>query len=464
METVETTAPTGVNKLYFAAWRWHFYAGLYVVPFLLMLAVTGFFMMLFTTYLPEYGDRLSVTPAGEAMPVAEQAAAALAAVPGATGISEYIAPYGPTNPALFEVADGGEGMVIALNPYSGEVLRQTVNGDTWNLFFEKIHGTLLIGDLGDRLIEVAATLGLLMVITGVYLAWPRNGATFRQMLVPDLSGGGRGWWKSLHLVIGSWSAIIMALFLVTGLAWAGIWGNQVQAWGSFPAEKWDNVPLSDKTHLSLNGDGEKQVPWGLEQTPLPQSGSATGVAVLPEGTVLDLTAMVDLGRKLGIEGRFRVTPPGDETGVWTLAQNSMSYDGAPPTLDRTVHVDQFSGKVLADVRYAEYSVAAKAMAVGIALHEGQVGVVNFALNALFCLATVALCVSGMVMWWKRRPAGAIRLAAPPRPDQIPLTGGMIVIAVAMCLVFPVLGLIIAAIALIDLVILRSVPPLKRILS
>jgi uncharacterized iron-regulated membrane protein len=129
-----------------------------------------------------------------------------------------------------------------------------------------------------------------------------------------------------------------------------------------------------------------------------------------------------------------------------------------------VHVDQYTGKVLADARYGEYSVAAKAMAVGIALHEGQVGVVNFILNALFCLATVALCVSGIVMWWKRRPAGALRLAAPPRPDQIPLTGGMIVIAVAMCLVFPVLGLIIAAIALIDLVVLRSLPPLKRMLS
>jgi uncharacterized iron-regulated membrane protein len=68
------------------------------------------------------------------------------------------------------------------------------------------------------------------------------------------------------------------------------------------------------------------------------------------------------------------------------------------------------------------------------------------------------------MWWKRRPAGAVRLAAPPRPDQIPLTSGMIVIAVAMCLVFPVLGLTIAAIALLDLVVLRSVPPLKRMLS
>ena len=30
-----------LNPLYFAAWRWHFYAGLYVIPFLIMLSVTG---------------------------------------------------------------------------------------------------------------------------------------------------------------------------------------------------------------------------------------------------------------------------------------------------------------------------------------------------------------------------------------------------------------------------------------
>ena len=35
------------SRLYRAVWRWHFYAGLYVIPFLLMLAVTGFFGLCF---------------------------------------------------------------------------------------------------------------------------------------------------------------------------------------------------------------------------------------------------------------------------------------------------------------------------------------------------------------------------------------------------------------------------------
>ena len=458
-------ARTAASKLYFLAWRWHFYAGLFVVPFLIMLAVTGFFMMLFTTYLPEYGERIAVEPAGTALPVNELAAKAMAAVPGATGLGQYIAPYDAATPALFEVTDAGDGMVVALNPYTGEVLRQTVSGDTWNLFLEKIHGTLLIGDTGDRLIEIASSLGLLMIVTGIYLVWPRQQGGARAMLVPDLAAKGRAWWKSLHQVTGTWMSVLLVFFLVTGLAWAGIWGGKfVQAWSTFPAEKWDAVPLSDATHESLNGEGKKQVPWGLEQTPLPQSGSASGVALLPEGTVVDLAAMEVIARTIGIEGRFRVYFPGDATGVWTISQNAMSYDGASPTLDRTVHVDQYTGRVLADVRYADYAVAAKAMAVGIALHQGQLGVVSFAANALFCAATVFICVSGVVMWWKRRPEGAARLAAPPRPQEVPYAKGAILITLALSLAFPMLGLTLLAVILVDLLVLSPIPALKRALS
>jgi uncharacterized iron-regulated membrane protein len=461
----EDRANRTINRLYFAAWRWHFYAGLFVVPFLLVLAVTGFFMMLFTTYLPEYGDRIRIEPTETALSIAEQEAAALAAVPGATAITEYIAPYSAVNPALFSVADGGDGMVVAIDPYTGEVLRSTVDGATWNLFFERIHGTLMIEDTGDRILEIASSLGILLVVTGLYLVWPRQPGGMRAMVIPDLAAKGRGWWKSLHQVCGTWSAVILVFFLITGLAWAGIWGGKfVQPWSTFPAEKWDAVPLSSQDHASLNGDGEKQVPWGLEQTPLPASGSHAGVAVLPEGTVLNLSAMVELGRMIGLEGRFRVAFPSDEAGVWTLGQNSMSYDGNSPTIDRTVHVDQYTGKVLADVGYADYGLTAKAMAVGIALHEGQLGLWNFVLNALFCAAVVFTCLSGVVMWWKRRPSGAGRLAAPPVPQDVPLAKGVVLIALALSMLFPLLGLTLLAVLAFDMLVLSAVPPLKRALS
>lgn len=465
MASIETQGPSAAQKLYFAAWRWHFYAGLFVIPFLLMLAVTGFFMMLFTTYLPEYGDRLAVTPGAQVLTPEAQVQAAMAAVPGATGVTEYITPYDAETPARLTVTAEAGDMVVALNPYDGTVLRQTLDGDTWNLFFETIHGTLMIGTLGDRLIEIATGLGLVMVVTGLYLWWPRNGAGIASLLVPQLAAKGRAFWKSLHQVTGFWISIVLVFFLITGLSWAGVWGEKfVQAWSTFPAEKWDNVPLSDATHASMNHDGTKEVPWGLEQTPMPESGSAVGVQILAPGTPVTLDSIVLLGRTVGLEGRFRVAVPADDTGVWTISQDSMSYDTPDPTGDRTLHVDQFTGKVLADVRYADYGLAAKAMAVGIALHEGQMGLWNFVLNTLFCLAVVLVCVSGVVMWWVRRPAGAARLAAPPMPADVPLVKGAVVIVLALSLMFPLVGLTLAVVLALDILVVQNLPQLKRALS
>jgi uncharacterized iron-regulated membrane protein len=223
------------------------------------------------------------------------------------------------------------------------------------------------------------------------------------------------------------------------------------------------VPLSDETHAAMNHD-RKSVPWTLEQTPLPESGSLAGHDVLPPGTPLDLDGLYLLGRTAGFEGRFHIAVPTDPTGVWTLSQDSMSYDSPDPTADRTLHVDQFTGRVLADVRYADYSLPGKAMAVGIALHEGQTGLWNILLNGLFCLAVVFLCLSGIVMWWKRRPSGALRLAAPPRPEELPFWKGAAAVALALSMIFPLTGAVLIGALLLDLALLRRLPGLRRALT
>ena len=64
---------------------------------------------------------------------------------------------------------------------------------------------------------------------------------------------------------------------------------------------------------------------------------------------------------------------------------------------------------------------------------------------------------------KRRPAGA-RLGAPPRPADIPYAKGTVLITLGLSLAFPMLGLTLLAVIVLDLVILSAVPPLKRLVS
>lgn len=452
------------RRFYITAWRWHFYAGLYVAPFLMMLAVTGLIMLWTATIYGRDGEKTySVAPQASVAATSLQAEAAVREIPGQ--IVQYIAPRSAEQASLFRVNQGEASFMVAVDPYKAEVLGSWERRNGLYDLADTIHGTLMIGTLGDRLIEIAAGFGIMLVVTGLYLWWPRDGRGFGSVLVPQFSAKGRQLWKSLHLSIGFYVSLLLVVFLLSGLTWAGIWGEKfTQAWSTFPAEKWDNVPLSDKTHASMNHGGIKEVPWTLEQTPMPASRSDAGVTGTPEGQPVTLDAIVTLARTLGFDQRFQLAFPGDETAVWTIARDTMSNDSANPLMDRTVHVDQYTGRILADVGFADYGVAGKAMAAGIAFHEGDMGLWNLILVTVFCVSIIFLSVSGFVMWWKRRPKGAARLVAPTVSEPGPLwkTGAIVMLAVS--LLFPLSGAVLVAVLLLDLLVLRHIAPLKKALS
>ena len=454
-------ASSRIDAFYFAAWRWHFYAGLFVAPFLVMLAVTGLIMLWVSATSELNGERTDVAVAGDWLPASTLAESAAAAIPGGT-VTQYVEPRALGKVALFNVATDGDPMAVLVDPYTGTVVDSFVWGDNWYTFASEIHGTLLIGTTGDRLIEIAAGFSIVLIATGLYLWWPRSGTSWSRVLIPNLAVRGRGLWKSLHQTVSFWVSAILLVFLISGMSWAGIWGDSfVKAWNTFPAEKW-KAPLSDLTHADLYPHAEHEVPWTLENTPLPASGSQAGQQVIAGSVTLD--SVVAYARSLGFNGRFQLNLPAGETGVWTISHDSMSNDGPNPAADRTLHIDQYTGHVLADVGYADYSPYAKAMAWGIAFHEGDMGIWNLALNTAFCLSMIFIAVSGVVMWWLRRPSGARRLAAPPRPANLPLWKGAVLVGLFVSMAFPLVGITLLTLLALDLLVLSRIPALKRAFS
>lgn len=452
MSTIEQSqlAAAASARLYRAVWRWHFYAGLYVVPFLIMLALTGLFMMVYSNRSNELGWVQDVAVTGAAKPVSAQAKAALAAVPGGA-LATYIAPQAANRPAFYEIKQGDSYFAVAVDPYTASVLATNDESRTPRTIAEKIHGSLLLGDVGDRLIEVAASLSIVLIVTGLYLWWPRGGTRLSRALLPDLSLKGRALWKDLHKSVGVWISFFLLLFMLSGLAWTGVWGDRfVKPWSSFPANKWDNVPLSDTTHAALNHDLLHEVPWALEATPLPASGSRAGTAAVAQPVTLDTVAQ--WAGANGFTGQYKVSVPADPTGVFTVAYDGRNQDSALPSGDRFVHIDRYTGNVIADVRFSDYSLVGKLMAWGIALHKGMAGPINFAFNLVYLALVVLLCVSGVVMWWKRRPAGGI--APPLYAKDFRLTAGVAAIAILLGVVFPLGGVAIVAFGIVDYLLPR----------
>lgn len=451
---------------YRAAWRWHFYAGLFVVPFFCILAVTGMMMMYIGYFDGRDGENIRVTvPQGAvAMAVSEQAEKAVAELGGGTMV-EWLSPRAEDRVGVFRIrTDAGQEMV-AINPYTGDVVETWGRRAGWYDLADDIHSDLLLGTPGDRMLEIAAGFGIILIITGLYMWWPREGG-LGAVLLPRFNQKGRAFWKTLHGTVGFYLSAFLLLFLLSGMSWTGVWGSKLtQAWSTFPAEKWDNVPLSDMTHAeALNHDGVANVPWALEQTMMPASGSTGGVVGVAPGVAVDIDSLASLAKAVGFNARYRISYPKGETGVWTINQDTMSSDAADPFSDRTVHVDRYTGHILASVSFEDYSLAGKAMAVGIPLHMGLTGLWNLMLNTVICLSVIFLSLSSVVLWWKRRPSrGGVRLFAPQVPSNLPHWRSAMLVMLAVSLFFPLVGLTLIAVLAMDILVISRIAPLARAL-
>jgi uncharacterized iron-regulated membrane protein len=482
---------TPANKTYRTLWRWHFYAALFVMPFLVVLAVTGT-IYCFQPQIESllYKDRLVVNPAATAR-LTDDALLARArqALPAGSRAITASIETSPERSAEFVFAlPGGEKESIYMNPYTGAVLGTLGVDDRFMQVDRMIHRKLLLGKTGELILELAACWTLVMVGTGIALWWPRDGFTARGSLWPRFSLKGRPFWKSLHTVMGIWLALGALAFILTGLPWSGSWGKQFKslatqvnlgsppgAWGGSglvstlpgaaapaghehgamaPAAGQDPMPgmaMNDKDSMpgmDMGSDNSmpgmvmddlplKQTPWAVGATTVPQSAAQAGPAAIA------LDKVIAIARAHGLESGYDIAFPSTPRGVYTV-----SYFPSDPQQERTLHIDQYSGAILQEIDYADYGAVSKAVSYGTSLHMGRYfGLANQLICSLISLGLATMAVTGFVMWWKRRPARALGAPArlPGRAAMRSWKTGLVVLGV----IFPLMGATMLVVWLID---------------
>ncbi|WP_226628825.1 PepSY-associated TM helix domain-containing protein [Alloyangia pacifica] len=427
------------TALYRAVWRWHFISGLLVLPFILILAVTGG-IYLFKDEINDaaYSRLRFVEPAGAQLAPSQIAGAALDAHPGT--LKAYSPPAAEGRSAEVDIL-GADGLknTIYVDPYSGAVL-----GSLWDAgaagspamyVVRKLHSLEYVGWIGNRLIELAAGWMVLLVGTGLYLWWPRG----RKLgTVSVKATRGRPWWRDMHAVTGFYTAGFIVFLAMTGLPWSGVWGSKfydtANALGlGMPEGYWSGLPAST---VPL-ADAVDRAPWIIEKQPVPLSGAATGV---PQ----TLDQVVGTVEARGLVPGYAVSMPKGPEGVFTA---SVYPDDI--TYERVIHLDQYSGEVLYDAGLADLGTLGRWAEWGISVHMGQEwGLMNQIVLLLSCIAMVGLCVTGAMMWWKRRPAGGIGVPQLPSDGRIPR--GLLVMAVAAGIFFPLVGLSMLLLAALEL--------------
>ncbi|SEJ53375.1 PepSY domain-containing protein [Pseudomonas sp. NFR16] len=438
-------------SFYNLAWRWHFYAGLFVAPFMILLALTGI-IYLFKPQLDPlmYGELLTVKPGHHMLTADDQQKRVLEAYPDAP-ISKYLPPVNAQSSAQFVIKREGRDVNLFIDPYTGKILGTQDAKDNLQAIARELHGELMIGTAGDRLVELAAGWGIVLVVSGLYLWWPR-GRSSAGVLWPRVSARGRVLWRDLHAVTGFWGSVALLFMLLSGMTWTGMWGKMyADVWNTFPAAMWNEVPKSDKQAGDLNNASVQTVPWAMENTPMPVSAGGDhaehmhqhGTSSAPAAPTITLQRIVDIARERAIEPGYSITAPKTADGVFTV-----SVFADDPRNDATLHVDQYSGKVLADVRYTDYSAVSKATELGVMLHEGKMfGWVNQAIILFICLMVLLSSVSGIVIWWKRRPQNGF--GVPPLRHDLPRWKIATIVMVILGVAFPLVGISMMAIWLLD---------------
>jgi hypothetical protein len=102
------------------------------------------------------------------------------------------------------------------------------------------------------------------------------------------------------------------------------------------------------------------------------------------------------------------------------------------------HLDQYTGKPLIDMSFADYGPLGKGLEWGINVHMGQeFGLANQLFMLAVCIAIVLMSVSAGVMWWKRRPRGGF--GVPPLPSDRRVLRGVVGILAVGGVLFPLVG-------------------------
>ena len=438
-------APERALNLYRAVWRWHFYAGLLVLPFLILLAVTGG-AFLFHNEIDAlwHRDLKQVEQRATApLPPSRLIDAALAARPGVA--LKIVTPTTPDSSAeiVVKTADGARRSVY-VDPYDGRMLGELADRGTIMWLFRRLHSLAEFGPVANGVIEIVGGWSILLVGTGFYLWWPRKqtGGVVSVRGTPKR----RVFWRDLHAVTGAFAGLAIAVMALSGMPWSILWGAKVNEWANsanygYPPGVYDNVPMSDEHLAHATGP----TPWSLEQAKMPMSAE-------PAGTPIGIDRATTIIDALGVSPGYALSLPGSPTGVYsaTIYPDDLSKQ-------RVVHLDQYTGAPLIDMSYADYGPAAKAMEWGINVHMGQeYGLANQLVLLTVCLAIVLTSVAAGVMWWKRRPAGS--LGIPPAPADPRAMRGLLAIMAVVGVLFPLVGASLLAMLALDFAFARRPRP------
>ncbi|MCX7081600.1 MAG: sulfite reductase flavoprotein subunit alpha [Pseudomonas sp.] len=264
------------------------------------------------------------------------------------------------------------GQMRYFDPYTGDFMGNATGQDFFGLMLQ-LHRFLAMGDTGRQITGACTLILIFFCLSGLYLRWPRQVASWRAWLTLDWAKKGRSFNWDLHSVAGTWCLIFYLLAALTGLSWSYEWYN-----------KGLNKLLSDTPQNERVKGGRGAPPSG----PAP---------------IADYSAMwssIYSAAGPGLSAYNIRMPPvaGQPATVFYLLKNSP-HDRAL----NQIMLDPANGTVSRHDRYADKSFKAQLLTSIYALHVGSYfGIVGRILLTLAALTMPLFFITGWLLYLDRR--------------------------------------------------------------
>ncbi len=389
------------RKLHQWVWRWHFIAGIISLPFVLVLSVTGAIYLFHSDVQNEVVAKIQTIKAAEKAPISYQkqweiAKKYMKKEPDAVLLNSDDEDATPFISGRFSHKN-----TLFINKYTGKVTGTFSPKDTWMHSIRKLHGELLGGSIGTKIVELIASWMVVLILSGLYI-WGPFTQGIKGLFTIRLKEGKRVFYRDLHAFLGFWMSILLLLVLAGGFPWTDVFGANF------------------KTVQQLTNTG------------YPKTWNGRGLFSKQNGEALVLEEMVRIAKNQKLKGEVTIGLPKNSKSTFSVSNKTF-----PLADQKMLHFDQYSGDLIKAHNWSDVGFLMQGRMWLMAFHQGQFNGWNWWLMFFTAVALTLMSLAGLLSYWYRKPQK--KWGIPNAPKHFSVGYGIVLLVLTLGLIFPLFG-------------------------
>jgi uncharacterized iron-regulated membrane protein len=272
--------------------------------------------------------------------------------------------------------DEAHKQTYGLNPYTGKLINKTDIEHDFMHYVEEMHTSLLLGEIGKNIIKANVVIFLVMLLSGLYLWFPRKKNQRKNAFNLNLKGKLQIINYSIHNVLGFYFLFPLLLISLTGIWWA-------------------IKPVQKGVYAVMGEKMKDKKP--VKSTPL------AGKIFSPND------AFNAVKTQYAGWNEAHINFAKNEKDIIKV---NLRYPYEVYKKANIFEFDQYSGQILKTELYANYSAADKIKHANRDLHTGQnYGLLGKLLAFFASLYAATLPITGFLIWYFRTYKKATKIPA-----------------------------------------------------